>query len=289
MPVSRAELSTAFTRVKDRLGRTIAAPTGPSNFIANKQPGRETRLTNITAYREFGEHIDDVRGLIMFLRSAFPEETLTAKQMQRFADGLAALPVYMAYRRYFPVPEDAIPPSVIDVARTSAGISRPLAFLIAGGVDENTRLPVDTIYDFANGKNPQRKNYFLGEDGITSCPAPHVAVKEILSLMISKPIGKSVNPAADWAGLIELPEIDNILEFGPHYREFLYNSYKLTLPGQKNLELQRLAEEAYIGVNRALGYIDPEETLPGLVIMEAAHSRKPPGLLAGLLRRKQTK
>ena len=248
----------SMKRITDTKGRAMQSDREISALPANHLSGRENYVTDSLAYREIRESIEGVYGLIYFLRSGLPDNRLTLQQLCNFALGLHALPIYLALRKENPVPENDVPPAVIDIARTAIGIVSPVDDIIFQGNSSQGLMSSDEIYRFAEGDNPKGRNYFLSRFDNRSCPAPAKEVKRVLDAMINKPDDNLVAEGnLRWGMLMSVDDLSSIMEFGYLYKRMVDEGVRGRgiPPGCQEAKIIALRQQhLYLMMNPALGY-----------------------------------
>jgi len=249
-------LVSTYEILTDTSGRRINADSS-TRYIQSHLPGRQHTVTDTEALQEYVHNGNDVQSLMSFVRSGYPQERLTFEQMMDLACAVHTLPVFVILRRFSPVGMHSLPAATIDASRAVAGIMMVSAGMMESDFAEDSEVDENVFYNFANGNNPQRRNYFV-ERGDISCPAPEGTVKGVLRTMIYRPTKEISLNVEDWHGLIKRDELANLLSFGFHYTSFreAYRAVSKTLearriPNRTDLETMVYC---YPRVNTALGY-----------------------------------
>ena len=226
----------------------------------NSLPNREGHLTDLRALGEFSQQRKNVFSLIALLRRGYPQETLNLEDFTLFACGLYHLPYYLTLRASSQVDKKSMPPSVIDLSRAADGIYLVADAMIGSGFDIKKSYSVDDIYNFANGDNRRKRNFFIEEDrGDQSCPASEQTVKQILRAMMSSDRTDLSVPSADWEGMVTEKDFPNFMTFG--YSFFWFCVLYREVMGE-NSKLDKKTENDYVKniflyhyeANLALGY-----------------------------------
>jgi len=248
----------SLNQVVDTTGRHFSPLADKPLFEMNRIKGREGHKTNVEAFKEFSEHDSSVFKLVCFLRSGYSEPVLPIGKLHDLASAIYVLPVYLVSRRSSPIGEDAIPPSLIDASRASVGISY-LAGEIMLHLGREEYISGEKIYEYGNGNNPQKRNFFVQPHGTTSesCPAPEKTVKKVLNMMIGKSTSDD-DRETDWAGLITEDEVGKILVFGTSYTSHISIMYHLRNLSADKVSERYMAEMKQAKLNReiniALGF-----------------------------------
>lgn len=255
IPVER--IYSVRSDIRDTGGRHFVPGQTKPTYVQNSIPGREGHLTDAGAWEEFTYHKSDVLSLIAFLREGFPTEQLTVEELDLLSVSLDMLPAYLTLRASNPVNEHALPSSTIDTHRASLGILLAATAIIQSGVDGNTHITSDEIYDFINGKNGDGINYFVSAHGkhSPSCPASKSTVIKVLETMLY-PTSKSTPPEqTDWGAYLTKDEIPNILQFGPAYFAFI-DILEKDVPTDigEQLTLNNKTTDLYYAIHEALGF-----------------------------------
>ncbi len=256
IPIER--LIVQDTDITDTEGRQFESQS--PIFVDNKLVGRGGFKTDIQAFKEFSERRESVISLISFLRSGFSQEPLTLEELFVCSSALYHLPAYMILRASQPCLTDSLPPSVIDTGRTAAGVFLVSAAMMSTSSQEQQRFSPEEIYEFANGKNPDQKNFFVEADNdMQSCPAPEQMVKDVLHSMLYYPELNAINvSSSDWREVLTEKDIPFSLLFGLSYYWFRHSYEKYgVLPVdafKEKAELMQDIKRFYIKVNIALGF-----------------------------------
>lgn len=245
-------------RITDGRGRHFRS-SGEEYALTNT--GREGLPTNIGAYKEFKKSEGNVNRLIYFMRSAFPSDILSIRELSQLSSAIFCLPEYLTLRADSPLAEDAIPSSVLDATRAVAGIDQISWILSQGRSDISGKkyLSPKEIYYYANGGNLSGTNYFTTEE--LSCPAPEAMIEGLLSIMITKQSAEfAVQEDADWAGILEAKEITRIVDLGILLMDLKIKWKESNVSAKdetgEKIDITQEMSLIYEKINAALGYTD---------------------------------
>lgn len=224
MPVTREILSFAQHNIKDTQGRPYAFRESEQEFVKNNIPGREGHPTDLKSLAEFNQNRSKVLALIRYLRKGFPPQPLNPADLFDLSAAISALPIYLVLRPFRPVDLHSMSPSLIDASRATRGVN--IAIVVGGqstiGINEQS--DSKGIYDFVNGGNPERRNYFTQteEANSPSCPVSERLVLEVINTMIHYPRPEEdIFTFPDWDGLVTEVDFPRIFVFGPAFVTYM--------------------------------------------------------------------
>ena len=256
MAIQKERLLSTSYKITDTLGRPMYSDVKDGVVTTNRIAGREEYETNRQAFIEFGENALDVENLIAYMREGIVEDKLNPRQIEQFARGLYALPLYLALRKNNPIPENEMPPAVIDTAISANGIASVAEIIDRSDLPRDFQpSTVNGIYQFANGRNLAGHNFFIGmSKPPLSCPAPEQVVKRILNALMNRPKGDIKFAKVDWREYLSQEELRNIIIFGANYWELLLLTHKQKMNGFSDQEISRELEVLTVNINISLGY-----------------------------------